>query len=160
MAQTFLRDTYRQNCAKGEVPPPSKLAKSFGLAAQAVQMVAAHLSVDVGAMLRRVLFDEATACIEVPYAPGSPLLGLTDKSDPAAQSVVQAYAGAFKRVCEECTALGKLQGGVFSHQAKGFVGLGLENLTDLSELRSLYSLLGGYGVAYLEAELLKVAAWG
>jgi hypothetical protein len=58
-AQNFLREVYRQECIRGEVPPPSKLARAFGLAAQCLQLVGGYIDLDTSAMFRRVLFAEA-----------------------------------------------------------------------------------------------------
>jgi hypothetical protein len=81
---------------------------------------------------------------------------LSEKNDPSAQCVTQHYSSLFKKICDEATPLGRFQGAVYSHLTKGFLGINLENLTDVSELRSLYGLIGGYGMALIESDLVRL----
>jgi hypothetical protein len=99
---------------------------------------------------------QSTSCTEFPYIPGNSVAGLSEKNGPAAQCITQHYSSLFKKVCDEATPLGRFQGAVFSQLTKGFLGFNLENLTDIAELRSLYGLIGGYGMALIESDLVRV----
>jgi NCK-associated protein 1 len=155
--ESFLRDVYRRECSatnKGP-PPPAHLAKVFNVACQCIQLVSTHIDLDVGTILRRVLFDEATAGISPPYLPGSAIGTLSEKADRASQSVVLHYASFYKRLCAEAVPGGAKQAVVTPH---GFLGSGMDSYTDVGEFKALYGLVGGYGMAILESDLVQLVS--
>ena len=154
--QSFLRETYRRECKAEGVPPPSALLRVFNMAVEALQVTLGFFDFDISTMLRKVLFDEATSCIEKPYSPGLAVGPVSTVMDPAAQCVVQHYAAFYKKLCEEAVPGGKYGGVVMSPLVKGFIGNGMDRYTDVSEMRSLYTLVGGYGMAILESELVRL----
>jgi hypothetical protein len=155
--QSYLRDMYRKEVqGKNGVPPPTKLKLAFENTCQALQHASGYIDFDMGQMLRQVLFDESTSCIDNPYTPGSSVANLTNTMDPAAQCVTQFYTSFYKRLCEEAVPGGQLQGAVMSPLSRGFMGHGSENFTDVKEFKALYHLIGGYGMAVLESELIRI----
>jgi NCK-associated protein 1 len=155
--QSYLRETYRKQCAgKGGVPPPTKLKATLENTCQALQHVSGYIEFDFGKMLRQVLYEESTSCIENHYIPGSSVANLTNALDLASQCVTQHYTSFYKKICEQAVPGGALQGAVMSPLSKGFIGHGSENFADVKEFKALYHLIGGYGMAVLESELVKI----
>lgn len=155
--QSFLRDSYRAGgMVNGEIQTPSKLAKAFAQAMTSCQMASCYIDFDMGTILRQVLFGEATGCIANPYVPGTPVGMLTVNADPATKTVAQMYSGFFKKLCEEAVPGGRFHGVVLSPLTRGFVGLGIENFVDVTELRTLYEILGGYGFAVIASDLVRL----
>lgn len=154
---SFVKEAYRHACiGTKEVRTPSELQRMFSLAVQCVQLVASYIEIDTGLMLRRVLYDEATSFLDRPYVPGASVENLTLSQDPGANCVAQQYAQWYKNMCDSAVPGGRMAGVVFSEVKRGFSGSGMDNFTDVAELRVLYSLIGGYGMAVIESGLVRL----
>lgn len=165
--------------ARPQLVPPSSLLRTFSLVSECLQLAASYVDVDVAKLLRETLYEEATACVQSPYVPGDPLSSLQSKAeDDSMAGIVGHYTTWYKSLVQHAapgiahvpvvshalltamlfqTATGGTITSSFANIKKGFVGSGTENFATVAELEALYNLLGGYGFAVLESELMKIA---